>query len=68
MVAVVGKLQTNIWDKDGIKHTSIDIVVEEQHFAEGRKSTESSPSTSSNVLEQSEWPIPTMQEDDDLLF
>ena len=34
MVAVVGRLQTNSWeDQQKVKHTSIDIVVEEQHFA-----------------------------------
>lgn len=65
MIAVVGRLQTNSWeDQQGVKHTSMDIVVEEQHFAEGRKATESNTSTSSDVPVQSEWPASTAEEDD----
>lgn len=66
MVAVVGRLQTNTWDKDGVKHTSVDIVVEEQHFAEGKRNTSEGTSASSDT--SSNWPTPTMEEDDDLPF
>lgn len=67
MVAVVGRLQTNSWeDQQKVKHTSIDIVVEEQHFAEGKKSNSENTSSSS---EGSSWtPTPTIEEDDDLPF
>ena len=67
MVAVVGRLQTNSWeDQQGVKHTSIDIVVEEQHFAEGKKSNSENTSSSS---EGSSWtPTPIAEEDDDLPF
>ncbi len=67
MVAVVGRLQTKSWeDQQKVKHTSIDIVVEEQYFAEGKKSTSENTSSSS---EGSSWtPTPTIEEDDDLPF
>ena len=67
MVAVVGRLQTNSWeDQQKVKHTSIDIVVEEQYFAEGKKSTSENTSSSSDG---SSWtPTPTIEEDDDLPF
>ena len=42
MVAVVGRLQVNTWeDAQKVKHTSVDVVAEEQHFAESRSSSES---------------------------
>ncbi|WP_053985254.1 single-stranded DNA-binding protein [Niameybacter massiliensis] len=68
MVSVVGRLQTNRWDKDGITHTSVDVVVEEQHFAESKKSVEEGTPTSSNTQTLSECPTPDIEEDDDLPF
>ncbi len=42
MVAVSGRLQVNTWeDAQKVKHTSVDVVVEEQHFAESKSSAES---------------------------
>ncbi len=41
MVSVVGRLQVRNWeDQNGQKRTSTDVVVEEQFFAESRKSSE----------------------------
>lgn len=38
-VVVVGRLQTGSYtDKDGIKHYTTDVVIEEQEFAESKKS------------------------------
>lgn len=82
MVAVVGRLQTNSWeDQQKVKHTSIDVIVEEQHFAESKSSAESrgvmtnSPldSTSPASTNPSTSPVDgfmptTMEEDDDLPF
>lgn len=68
MVSVVGRLQTNRWDKDGTIHTSVDIVVEEQHFAESKKSAQEDTSTSSNNQTPGEWPTPVIEEDDNLPF
>ncbi len=39
MVAISGRIQVNNWeDQQKVKHTSYDIVVEEQHFAESKAS------------------------------
>lgn len=36
-VCVVGRLQTNTWeDQQKVKHYSVDIIAEEQHFAESK--------------------------------
>ena len=81
MVAVTGRLQTNSWeDQQKVKHTSIDIIVEEQHFAESRTSAESrgvatetpsatKPSGSSNKTNNKPSGVsPAQDEDDDLPF
>ncbi|MGL4737972.1 MAG: single-stranded DNA-binding protein [Cellulosilyticaceae bacterium] len=83
MVAVVGKLQVSTWeDQQKVKHTSVDVVVEEQHFAESRSSSESRGVDLNRPLEQAapsqmnpssnNAPMagfaPTMEEDDDLPF
>jgi len=39
-VSVVGHLQTGSYEKDGVKRYTTDIIVEEQHFAESKKSFE----------------------------
>jgi single-strand DNA-binding protein len=42
MVSIVGRLQVNNWeDQQKVKHTSVDVVAEEQHFAESRATSES---------------------------
>jgi len=80
MVSVVGRLQVNAWeDTQKVKHTSVDVVAEEQHFAESRASSESrgvmvdtpmsahavTPSQGNSV----EGFMPTnIEEDDDLPF
>ncbi|MDF2615208.1 MAG: single-stranded DNA-binding protein [Clostridia bacterium] len=80
MVSVVGRLQVNTWeDQQKVKHTSVDVVAEEQHFAESRTSSESrgvmmdtpmnrpaaAPSSGNSV----EGFMPTnIEEDDDLPF
>ncbi|MDF2879379.1 MAG: single-stranded DNA-binding protein [Clostridia bacterium] len=81
MVSIVGRLQVNTWeDQQKVKHTSVDVVAEEQHFAESRSSAESrgvmmdtplnapvqAPTTSGNSVEGF---MPTnIEEDDDLPF
>lgn len=39
-VVVVGRLQTGSYEKDGITRYTTDIIAEEQHFAESKKSFE----------------------------
>lgn len=42
MVAVTGRLQIGSWeDKEGVKRTNVDVIAEEQHFAESKQSQES---------------------------
>lgn len=42
MVAVTGRLQIGTWeDKEGIKRMNVDVIAEEQHFAESKASFES---------------------------
>ncbi|MGL4362067.1 MAG: single-stranded DNA-binding protein [Cellulosilyticaceae bacterium] len=79
MVAVVGRLQVSTWeDQQKVKHTSVDVIAEEQHFAESKSSAESrgvatgTPLESSPATPPSMSPVsgftPTMEEDDDLPF
>lgn len=80
MVSIVGRLQVNTWeDQQKVKHTSVDVVAEEQHFAESRASSESrgvmvdSPISSPRETPSSgnsvEGFMPThIEEDDDLPF
>lgn len=37
-MAVTGRLQTGSYEKDGVKHYTTDVVIEEQEFAESKKS------------------------------
>lgn len=81
MVAVVGRLQVNTWeDQQKVKHTSVDVVVEEQHFAESKSSAEArgvmtdapinsapTPNPSSGSSAQGFTPT-NFEEDDDLPF
>jgi single-strand DNA-binding protein len=44
-VTVVGHLQTGSYEKDGIKRYTTDVIIEEQHFAESKKSFENRVNT-----------------------
>lgn len=38
MISIVGRLQVRSWEgQDGKKHWNTEVVIEEQHFAEGKK-------------------------------
>lgn len=63
LVAVVGHLQVRNWeDKNGVKRVSTEVVIEEQHFAESKK-TDEKPKQ-----EQGFYPIDTSIEEEDLPF
>lgn len=70
MVAVVGRLQVNTWeDQQKVKHTSVDVIVEEQHFAESKKSREEYPYEEHVGNEPKvDAFAPQIEEDDDLPF
>lgn len=79
MVGVVGRLQVRSWDdNEGKKRWTTEVVVEEQHFAESRASSEShrdsAPAPAPRAAAQSAppsdgfYPIDESIEDDDLPF
>ena len=43
-IAVIGRIQTGSYEKDGVKHYTTDIVVEEHEFCESRGSSNGSAS------------------------
>ncbi|MGL5765929.1 MAG: single-stranded DNA-binding protein [Sarcina sp.] len=60
-VVIVGRLQQNTWtDKEGVKHTSVEVVVEEQHFAESKRdgATTQTTATQSQQEDESEEMLP----------
>jgi len=78
MVGVVGRINTGSYERDGVKHYTTDIVVEEQYFAESKTSFEAHMSSStqqSNVQAPAQdsqpegfYSIDNDIEDDDLPF
>lgn len=56
-VCVVGRISTGSYEKDGVKRYTTDIIAEEQHFAESKRSFEermgSQPNNYSNSNSQS---------------
>lgn len=63
MIAVVGRLQVNTWeDAQKVKHTSVDVIAEEQHFASSRADGQATDGNSTGFT-------PTnFDEDDDMPF
>lgn len=67
MVGIVGRLQVRSWEgKDGNKHWTTEVVVEEQYFTGGKK--ESSAGKSNGSVPEGFYPIDESIEDDDLPF
>lgn len=59
LVSVAGRVQNNNWeDKNGIKHYGVDIVVEEQFFAESKASFENRGSSGGYSNENESSPAP----------
>ena len=78
LVGVIGRLQVRSWeDKEGKKHWTTEVIIEEQHFAEskaaaeqGRKDTGEGKAAKENgqALADGFYPIDESVEDDDLPF
>lgn len=81
LVGVIGRLQVRSWeDKEGKKHWTTEVIIEEQHFAESKKdSGEGKPAAQSKPAAQTGkqmglaeqkgfYPIDESVEDDDLPF
>lgn len=64
LVGVIGRLQVRSWeDKEGKKHWTTEVVIEEQHFAESKAAKENGQAPADGF-----YPIDETVEDDDLPF
>ena len=74
MISVVGRLQVRNWeDNNGNKRTTIEVVVEEQYFAESKKSEKTLNEAAKETRENKGdtdgfYPIDDNIQDDDLPF
>lgn len=66
LVAVTGRLQVRSWDKDGERRYATEVIIEEQHFAEGKNSQPAA--AQSKPAADGFYPIDESVEDDDLPF
>ena len=63
MVAISGKLQVNTWEDDNkVKHTSVDVIAEEQHFASSRSDNQAANTDAGTTTQFNS------DDDDDLPF
>lgn len=70
LIAVSGRLQVRNWeDNNGNKRTTIEVVVEEQYFAESKKSNaENGRKRENDGIGEGFYPIDDDVKDDDLPF
>lgn len=70
LVGVIGRLQVRSWeDKEGKKHWTTEVIIEEQHFAESKKnSNAAAPKEGGQAAADGFYPIDESVEDDDLPF
>ena len=70
LVGVIGRLQVRSWeDKEGKKHWTTEVIVEEQYFAESKKnSNAAAPKEGGQAAADGFYPIDESVEDDDLPF
>ena len=72
MISVIGRLQVRSWDdNEGKKRWSTDVVVEEQYFAESKKTDAGNGASGSQQQSSSEdgfYPIDESDDSDELPF
>ena len=79
LVGVIGRLQVRSWeDKEGKKHWTTEVIIEEQHFAESKNSQPAAEEQSKPAAQTGKqmgladspgfYPIDETVEDDDLPF
>ena len=78
MFAVEGRLNVRSWEKDGERHWTTTVIVEECYFTGGKKDAESKPAQSKPAAQTGKqmglaeqegfYPIEESVEDDDLPF
>lgn len=69
LVGVIGRLQVRSWeDKEGKKHWTTEVIIEEQHFAESKNSSNAAAKESGQAPADGFYPIDESVEDEDLPF
>ena len=70
LVGVIGRLQVRSWeDKEGKKHWTTEVIIEEPHFAESKNSSNAAaPKEGGQAAADGFYPIDESVEDDDLPF
>lgn len=70
LVGVIGRLQVRSWeDKEGKKHWTTEVIIEEQRFAESKNSSNAAaPKEGGQAAADGFYPIDESVEDDDLPF
>lgn len=70
LVGVIGRLQVRSWeDKEGKKHWTTEVIVEEPYFAESKKnSNAAAPKEGGQAPADGFYPIDESVEDEDLPF
>ena len=69
MVSVVGRIQVRKWeDNDGHMRQATDVAVEEQYFAESKKSSNKHQGQQRNEVQNGFYPIDESVDDEDLPF
>ena len=69
LVGVIGRLQVRSWDKDGERRYATEVIIEEQHFAESKNSSNAAaPKEGGQAPADGFYPIDESVEDDDLPF
>lgn len=71
LVGVIGRLQVRSWeDKEGKKHWTTEVIIEEQHFTESKKDSGEGKAAKENGQAPADgfYPIDESVEDDDLPF
>lgn len=70
LVGVIGRLQVRSWeDKEGKKHWTTEVIVEEQYFAESKEnSNAAAPKEGGQAAADGFYPINEGVEDEDLPF
>lgn len=69
LVGVIGRLQVRSWeDKEGKKHWTTEVIIEEQHFAESKNSQAAAPKEGGQAPADGFYPIDESVEDEDLPF
>lgn len=68
MILVTGRIQTGSYEKDGIRHYTTDIAVEEAEFCESKSVSGVNKKTETDSEQKSGYAVEESIDDDDLPF